>query len=234
MEFNVEKCKVLQLGAKNPKLHYNMSGKLLKSVNEEKDLGVIVSSNLKVEKQCSTAVGKANRMLGFISRNFEYKSRDIVVPLYKSLVRPNLEYAVQFWSPYMRKDIDKLERVQRRATKLIPSLRLKPYEQRLIEAKLPSLELRRLRGDLIQVFKIVKEIDNVTMENYFEFYNEDRTRNNGIKLKGKRFNTNAAKNYFTYRVISKWNELPAEVVGSKSVNEFKNRLDIHFTLMGLM
>lgn len=234
MDFNVDKCNVLHIGSKNVNFQYTMLGKVLNSVNEQKDLGVIVSNNFKVEKQSSIAVGKANRMLSFISRNFHYKSRDIVLPLYKSLVRPHLEYAIQFWCPYMRKDIEKLERVQRRVTKLIPSIRHKNYEQRLEIANIPSLETRRLRGDLIQVFKILNRFDNVCASNYFEISQESRTRNNGFKLSGRKFSTSAAKNYFTYRTVNKWNELPANVVESTSVNMFKNRLDKYFRARGIV
>ena len=101
-----------------------MNSEPLVSVKKEKDLGVIITDNLKVENQCSDAYNKANKMLGFISRNFEFKSKEIVLPLYKSLVRPHLEYCAQFWNPYCRKDIDKIERIQHRATKMIYKLRI--------------------------------------------------------------------------------------------------------------
>ncbi len=93
----------------------------LESVHCAKDLGVTIASNLKFAQQCKDAAGKANRMLGFINRNFSFKNKDIILPLYNSLVTPHLEYAVQFWSPHHAKNIAKLEAVQRRATKMIPS-----------------------------------------------------------------------------------------------------------------
>ncbi|MEJ1594469.1 hypothetical protein SMA75_25615, partial [Escherichia coli] len=129
-----------------------------------------------------------------------------------SLVRPHLEYAVQFWSPYFQKDEKKLESVQRRATKLIPGFRGLPYEERLKRLDMFSLKDRRIRGDLIQTFKIVKNIDNVNRDNFFELSSQLMTRNNGFKLKGQRFNTDLRKNYFNVRVIDYWNKLPASVV----------------------
>jgi len=91
----------------------------LESVNEEKDLGVIISEDLKWIKQCSAAVSKANKILGMIKRSFSVRSREIVIPLYKSLVRPHLEYCTQIWNPHYIKDIKLIEGVQRRATKLV-------------------------------------------------------------------------------------------------------------------
>ncbi len=100
-----------------------MSGEKLESVHCVKDLGVTIASNFKFSQQCKEAGGIANRMLGFIKRKFFFKNKDIILPLYNILVRPHLEYAVQFWSPHLAKDIAKLEAVQRRAAKMIPSLR---------------------------------------------------------------------------------------------------------------
>ncbi len=126
-----------------------MSGVKLESVHCVKDLGVTITSNLKFSQHCKEAACKANRTLGFKNRNFSFKNKDIVLPMYISLVRPHLEYAVQFWSPHHAKDIAKLEAVQRRATKMISSLRKKSYEERLARLDLFSLEKRCLRGKLI-------------------------------------------------------------------------------------
>ncbi len=102
-----------------------MGGEKLESVYCIKDLGLTITSNLKFFQQCKEAAGKANRMLGFIKRNVSFKNKNIILPLYDCLFRPHLEYAVQLWSPHLAKDITKLEAVQRRATKMIPSLRNK-------------------------------------------------------------------------------------------------------------
>ncbi len=131
----------------NKKYDYEMSGEKLESVHCVKVLGVTITSSLKFSQQWKDAAGKANRMLSFMKRNFSFKNKDIILPLYNSLVRPHLEYAVQFWSPHLaNKDIAKSEAVQRRATKMIPSLRNKSYEERLARLNLFSLEERRLRG----------------------------------------------------------------------------------------
>ncbi len=119
------------VGTRNQKFDNEMNGVKLDSVQCVKHLSVSNSSNVKFPQQCKDAASKANRMLGFINRNFSFKNKDIILPLYISLVRPHLEYAVQFWSPHHTKDITKLEAVQRRATKMITSLSNKFYEERL-------------------------------------------------------------------------------------------------------
>ncbi len=103
-----------------------MNGTKLESVQCVKDLGVLVASSLKFSQQYKNAAGKANKMLGFINRNISFKTKDVILPLYTSLVRPHLEYAVQFWAPYDAKDTAKVEAIQRRATKMITPLRNKP------------------------------------------------------------------------------------------------------------
>ena len=99
----------------------------------------------------------ANRVLGFIARNFRYKNRELILPLYKSLVRPHREHAVQFCSPNLRRDIDKIEKIQRRAKKMIPEIRNHSYHQRIQDLDIISLVQRRLRGQLIEVFKYPNE-----------------------------------------------------------------------------
>ncbi len=107
MNFNVDKCKVLHIGSDNNRVNFSMNGVQLSKVDQEKDLGVKISNDLKPNLQCREVIKKANKLIGFIGRTFEYKSEKVIRPLYNSLVRPHLEYCVQFWSPYYRKGIDK-------------------------------------------------------------------------------------------------------------------------------
>ena len=233
MSFNPDKCKVMHVGSRNSNFSYKMQGKPLQAVQEESDLGVTISSDLKHTKHCKAACKKANTMLGFIARNFEYKTPEVVLTLYNSMVRPHLEYAVQFWSPNYRKDIESLERVQRRATKMIPSLRAQPYEVRLKRLNLFSLEKRRLRGDLIQVYKYLNKFSNVDHSKLFELQTNLRTRNNGQSIQTRRCNTDIGRSYFSNRVIRHWNNLPAEVVNARTINSFKNRIDRYFIESGI-
>ena len=182
MLFNVEKCSVMHLGRQNDKHAYSMGSSRLKSITLEKDLGVLFDNSIKFSNQCAVAVRNANRILGLIRRNILHKSKDVILRLYKSLVRPHLEYCIQVWSPYLRKDVILLEKVQKRATKMISELRDLSYEQRLHKLGLISLEKRRIRGDLIQAFKIVKGIDKVKVNKFFTLSVASNTRGHKFKF----------------------------------------------------
>ena len=113
MKFNEDKCSVVHFGSSNLNKKYQLNGVDLHAKTEEKDLGVIIGSNLKVSAQVNKAVLTANRVLGMISRAIEIKTKDVIIPLYRALVRPHLEYCIQAWRPFLVKDIEKLERVQK-------------------------------------------------------------------------------------------------------------------------
>ena len=117
-------------------MNYETGGTILSKTMKKKDLGVTMNANMKVSEQCRIAVsnkGICNQVLGMIRRNITYKEKSLIVPLYKAIVRPHLEYCIQAWSPYLRKKHDRLEKIHRRATKLIPGLRDLRYEDRLKE-----------------------------------------------------------------------------------------------------
>ena len=167
MLFNVDKCKIVHFGFNNTLASYQLNDISLVVDKEERDLGVIIQNDLKCTQQCIKVVNTANRVLGMIRRSFMCKDREIILQLYKSLVRPHLEYCVQAWRPHLQKDIDLIEGVQRRATKMISNLKNKSYEERLSILSLTTLETRRVRGDLIEVFKICKEFDNIDPSLFF-------------------------------------------------------------------
>jgi len=169
MLFSVDKCKVMHVGYNNCCAEYDMDGNKLETVTEEKDLGVVISDNLKWDKQCSEAVIKANKILGMIKRNFSDNSKETIIPLYKSLVRPHLEYCCQVWSPHYSKDIKLLEGVQCRATRLVSGMKSFCYADRLKNLGLMSLENRRIRSDLIETYKIINGYCNIDASIFFQF-----------------------------------------------------------------
>ena len=225
MKFNVSKCNVMSLGKGESNLEYTLNNIPLGKTDSARDLGVRVSRDLRPREQCISARNKANKILGYISRCVTNRSQEVILRLYLALVRPHLDYAAQFWSPYYRKDIDSLESVQRRMTKMLQGFRNIPYKERLKRLNLHSLERRRARGDLIEVFKWVKGINKGNIDQVLELSNQNRTRNNGYKLEKLRFRTDIGKNWVTNRVVNDWNRLSRHVVESETLNTFKKRLD---------
>uniref|UniRef100_A0A8C5MJL4 Reverse transcriptase domain-containing protein n=1 Tax=Leptobrachium leishanense TaxID=445787 RepID=A0A8C5MJL4_9ANUR len=166
MKFNLDKCKVMHFGVKNTQVIYTLNGTELGKCKQEKDLGIIIDFKLSNNVQCQTAVAKASKVLACIKRGVHSRDENIILPLYKSMVRPHLEYVVQFWAPVLKKDIIALEKVQRRANKLIRGMEGLSYEERLTSLNLFSLEKRRLRGDLITLYKYIRAIINHCLITY--------------------------------------------------------------------
>ena len=158
----------MHFGPNNKKFNYTMEGRGLEEVEVEKDVGVLVADNLKPSQQCSAAAGRANGVLGQISRAVKYRDRKTFIQLYKVYVRPHLEYCIQAWSPYLKADKEKLEKVQRRAVNMVAGLKGKTYQDKLKEVGLTTLEERRDRGDMIQTFRIIQGLDNGEVGTWFQ------------------------------------------------------------------
>ncbi len=229
MEFHPQKCEVLRIGKNHPPFQYKMGPSdnicELQSVPLVKDLGVNIDDQLSFEQHCNLMLSKANCMLAIIRRTFTYIDEDMMVLLYKSMVRPYLEYANDVWSPRLMRSIHALESIQRRATRLIPNISHLSYEERLNKLKLPTLVYRRNRNDMIQVFKFVHNIWDYSSENFLERVSEQRTRGHQYKLYKNRWESALRGHFFTNRVVNLWNELPDEITAAESVDKFKQGLD---------
>ncbi len=140
---------------------------------------------------------------------------------------------MQFWSPHHAKDKAKLGAVERKATKIIPSLRNKSYEERLARLYLFSLEKRRFRGKFIEYFKVLKGFTNVDSNKQVSIDELSRTRSKGIKLRYRKIELDNTKLFFTNDIVRKWNKLPSSVAQCITVNSLRNKVDHHLLQQGL-
>jgi hypothetical protein len=215
---------VMHYGHNNKKSPLFIDGQQLKTTESERDLGVIFSNNLKWRNQIITCVGKANQILGMIRKCFVHMDVKLLRSLYVTFVRPLLEFAIPVWSPIQKGDIDLLESVQHRATRIIPSLKKISYENRLKALDLTTLSERRQRGDMIQLYKIFNGIDKLETSKTIAVQ-QNQTRGHRFKYQKEITKQVHRENFFFNRSANLWNNLPSEVVNAETVNSFKAGLD---------
>ena len=225
LPFNTTKCKSLHLGRSNTNHTYSINNNPLEQISQEKDLGIIIDNKLKFHEHVSYAANKANSILAIIRKTFAALDSSAFKALYTTLVRPHLEYGNTIWGPTYALDCLAVERVQRRATELVPTIRHYTYTDRLKAIGLPSLHYRRKRGDMIQVYKLLNSKDRIDPYIFFTPSTSISTRGHDSKLFKPIAVKECRRRFFSVRVINSWNSLPQDTVSAPSVNSFKNRLD---------
>ena len=229
LKFNSSKCYAMHIGTNAPN-SYDMFDIIknkrvqLDSIKEEKDLGVILDDKLKFSSNIATQVNKANKTMGLIRRSYSYLDKTSFRYLFNSLVKPYLEYCVIIWYPLLKKDEDLIENVLRRGSKLIHGLSHLPYSQRLSEMKIPCMKYRRMRGDMILLYRILSD-ENSSLLNLFQFNDNSTTRGHNKKLKKPFVRSKLRQHFFSNRCVNNWNSLLYNVVNGISLNSFKIALD---------
>ena len=226
MEFNTNKCHVVRFGESRnrPLFQYKLGDAVLDTADREKDLGIIINKSLNPNDHINEKVHKMLGLIANMKRAFLYVDEDMVKKIITAIIRPSLEYGAVVWSPHLKKDIDKLERVQRAATRWAPTLRDLSYEDRLQKLGLITLEERRKRGDMIMLFNCITGRVNIDKDDFL-ILNTRKTRGHNKKLIVKRGDKDVKKYSFPNRTIESWNSLPNHVVCAKNVHQFKKLYD---------
>ena len=229
LKFHPDKCVKIGIGLnRNAGMYpYRMDGHTLEESMCEKDIGVHIDSNLKFDIHISKAIGKANRVLAVTRRTFDTIDATTFKYIFKGLVRPHLEYAAPIWSPHDDNLKEQIENVQRRATKLIPAISHLDYPDRLKALKMPTLAYRRVRGDMIQVYKLLNGKYDTSLPQFLTLsHNKEKGLNrHNLDLYLHNCSKDIKKYCFASRVHRLWNSLPEELVNAEKVFEFEVGLD---------
>ena len=229
LKFNPAKCKVMHIPFNgNPMHDYTFEGVSLDSTDVERDLVVLTRPDLSSKQNIQSCISKANSMIAWVTRNLITRDLHVMRNVYKCIIRPHLEYCAQLWSPPATHGnwsiIIELESVQRRFTRLIDGIGTAPYSDRLEALQLTTLAERRIRGDLIEVFKIV----NGLVEYGTDLFCVSRSGDKLISMPSKSSDKVVRKissSFISERAISYWNKLPRHAKCSESVNDFKISLE---------
>ena len=194
------------------------------SADKEKDIGVVINNKLKPEDHINQVTGKMYNLLTNMKIAFTYIDANMVRKIITTFIRPSLEYASVAWNPHLQKDVKKIERIQRAATRWAPELRELSYEERLKALNLTTLEARRKRGALITLYKCTTGMIDIDKEDFIK-PGSRRTRGHSKKLQKKQGKKDVKKYSFPNRFIKAWNDLPEYIVSAKNIHQFKNLYD---------
>ena len=223
MTFNINKCFYATFGqyANCSTRSYKIHDDVIPSSSCFEDLGVTVHSPLSFNKHMDRIVTKAFSRLALINKVFQDKSCNSVLRLYKAIIRPTLDFSSIVWNPFTIGYTKKVERVQKRMCRIIPSIRHLSYNDQLVKLNMLSLYARRIRFQLISVFKMYKNITNVDFNDFFTLLTNKRTRGHSATLQLKHANNNYRLNFFTVSTIDLWNKLPQTLIDESSLAKFK-------------
>jgi hypothetical protein len=230
MEFNVKKCKVMHVGHNNGRQAYLMDGQQLEETEEERDIGVTMTRQLKPSAQCRNAARTAQAVLGQLTRAFHYRDRHVFLRLYVQYVRPHLEFCVAAWSPWHEGDKDCLEKVQKRAVGMISGLTANTYEERLKELGITTLEERRHQLDMIQTYRILQGKDKVDPKAFTmasEGVRLTRQSADPLNIRQQTPRLDIRRNFFSQRVIEGRNSVPPKIKNAVTASAFKNAYRRH-------
>lgn len=220
----INKCSVLHIGKNNPQHSYNLQSDSLCNAFETTDLGIVVDYKLRFSTHYASIVKKAHQRASLILRCFKCRDPLLLSKAFVVYVRPLLEYCSPVWAPVYTCDISLLESVQRRFTKRIAGMKDLTYPQRLTKLKLETLELRRLKTDLITMFKILHNYLDIDFNDFFTLSNVTSTRGHRYKLSKSLSHNNARLFSFSCRRIDCWNSLSDNILESVSLESFKTKL----------
>ncbi|MFZ2540120.1 MAG: hypothetical protein WAX04_14670 [Oscillospiraceae bacterium] len=230
LKLNIKKCKIISFGRNvdNDFKYYITNNNTIHKLERENninDLGILLDNKLNFSAHIQAKINKAFSMIGLLKRNFRHLNLSSFVTLYKCMVRSHLDYCNSVWAPYKIGDIEDIEKVQKRATKIIPALKGLTYVERLKRCNLSTLRFRRIRGDMIETYKIITGKYDRNVSPKFSFSEVTSTRGNSLKINTTRTKYDLRKYCFTNRVVNVWNSLPDHIVKACTLNQFKNRLD---------
>lgn len=223
LPINIRKCVVMHFGCRNPKQVYFVNNTTLDAADHTRDLGIVLDSSLSFSNHVDTVVSKAQRLSGLVYRTFRCRRPEVLMPVYKSLIRPLVEYATPLWNPHSVRNVAAVERIQRRFTKRISGMSDRSYEDRIRHLKLPTLSQRRTYFDLVCLYKIL----NGLLETQCKFalrLSQKGSRGHVQQLQKLSCSQDCRKFFFRLRVVNHWNALPTEVVNSTTLETFKSRL----------
>nr|CAD2209582.1 unnamed protein product [Meloidogyne enterolobii]CAD2209606.1 unnamed protein product [Meloidogyne enterolobii] len=228
LEISPNKCYVLYLGKNNMKKEYSIHGLKVQETECIRDLGVLIDSKISFNNHINMIIKNAYLKSFQIIRIIKSRDLNLLVNIYKTYIRSQLEYATEVWNPQMKYQIDKIEKIQKLFTKNIYKkcgLVKVPYEERLITCKLEKLIDRRKVADLSTAFKIIKGFTSLNSQKYFNLSNRSLRR--PLLLRTKKY-INRTKNNFFHRVVNNWNNLPNESFKLTDPKKFRSFIKQYF------